>query len=81
MEGARRAYEELLSSGFEANDTTLSNMVVATSWHNVEEMKRFGSAQNPGCCTVSRPRFEDATGLSHLPATMPPPDFKNIGRG
>ncbi|CAM9782430.1 unnamed protein product, partial [Ectocarpus sp. 12 AP-2014] len=54
--GARRAYEELLSSGFEANETTLSNMVVANSWKDIDEMRRFGSAggthTDPGCCMV-----------------------------
>ncbi|CBJ29287.1 pentatricopeptide (PPR) repeat-containing protein [Ectocarpus siliculosus] len=54
--GARRTYEELLSSGLEANETTLSNMVVANSWKDIDEMRRFGSAGGthtaPGCCTV-----------------------------
>ncbi|CAN0516352.1 unnamed protein product, partial [Ectocarpus sp. 12 AP-2014] len=54
--GARRAYEELLSSGLEANETTLSNMVVANSWKDIDEMRRFGSAggthTDPGCCMV-----------------------------
>ncbi|CAM9109607.1 unnamed protein product [Ectocarpus sp. 6 AP-2014] len=39
--GARRAYEELLSSGLEANETTLSNMVVANSWKDIGEMRRI----------------------------------------
>ncbi|CAM9939006.1 unnamed protein product, partial [Ectocarpus fasciculatus] len=53
MAGARRAYEELLSSGLEANPTTLSNMVVAnSSINNIEDMRRSVSAgthTNPGC--------------------------------
>lgn len=37
--GAQRTYEELLASGLEENETTLSNMVIA-SCGNVEDMKR-----------------------------------------
>ncbi|CAM9432891.1 unnamed protein product, partial [Ectocarpus sp. 8 AP-2014] len=52
--GARRAYEELLSSGLEANETTLSNMVVANFWKDRAEMRRCGCSAGgthtaPGC--------------------------------
>lgn len=39
--GAQRTYEELLRSGMEEDETTLSNMVVAHSWGDVKHMKRY----------------------------------------